>query len=195
LIQVSIMKGFYKQRGVALLMSLVILLVLSLLAVSGMQGSIMQERMSTAQRDGMLALEIAETAMREAESTLDNMSDLSSFGNDTGFIDGTDATVTMPSPFAASTWALDGAGDPTNAIKGSTVRGVTPLFVVEYKGKVVVDSEGQLPRDFSQYGSEGPAEFDYARILVRASGPSGSGVRLLEGFYVFQPNGLAGGNP
>ena len=38
-------------------MSLVILLVLSLLALSGMQGSIMQERMTTAQRDGMLALE------------------------------------------------------------------------------------------------------------------------------------------
>lgn len=193
--RVIVMHRAGQQRGVALLMSLVILLVLSLLALSGMQGSIMQERMTTAQRDGMLALEVAETAMREAEATLDNMSDLSDFGSTTGFYDGTDTSVTVPSPFSTATWNKDASGDPISAVEGSAVNGVTPLFLFEYKGKVVVDSEGQLPRDFSQYGSEGPAEFDYARILVRASGPSGSGVRLLEGFYVFQPNGLAGGNP
>ncbi|WP_199458091.1 MULTISPECIES: pilus assembly PilX family protein [unclassified Marinobacter] len=188
------MQAMIKQKGAALLLSLVILLVLTLLAVSGMQGSTMQERMSTAQRDGMLALEIAETAMREAESTLDNLSDLSDFGSTTGFYDGTLSSTTVPSPFTKATWSPDPA-DPNNAIDGTAVNGVTPQFLFEYKGKVVVDSQGQLPRDFSQYGSAGPAEFDYARILVRAEGPSGSSRRLLEGFYVFQPGGLAGGNP
>ncbi|RBW48201.1 PilX N-terminal domain-containing pilus assembly protein [Marinobacter sp. F3R11] len=179
-----------KQKGAALLLSLVILLVLTLLAVSGMQGSIMQERMSTAQRDGMLALEIAETAMREAEATLDGLSDLDDFGSVTGFHDGTDPSGLAPSPFASESWELDGSGDPKEAIKGTAVDGVTPLYMFEYKGKVVVDAEAQLPRDFSQYGSEGSAEFDYARILVRTAGPSGTSTRLLEGFYVFLPGGL-----
>ncbi|SHK85184.1 type IV pilus assembly protein PilX [Marinobacter antarcticus] len=183
-----------KQKGAVLLLSLVILLVLTLLAVSGMQGSIMQERMSTAQRDGMLALEIAETAMREAEATLDGLSDLTDFGVTTGFYDGTDTSITVPSPFIKKTWVPD-TGDPDNAGDGTAVNGVTPQFMFEYKGKVTVDSEGQLPRDFSQYGAAGPAEFDYARILVRTAGPSGSSMRLLEGFYVFQPGGLGGGNP
>ena len=186
------MKIANKQKGAVLLVSLVILLVLTLLAVSGMQGSIMQERMSTAQRDGMFALEIAENAMREAEAALDGLSDLSDFDSTpstTGFYDGTDTTTTVPSPFAAATWSLDGSSDPDNAVKGTAVNGVDPLFMFEYKGKVTVDSEGQLPRDFSQYAA-GPAEFDYARILVRTSGPSGSSMRLLEGFYVFQPGGL-----
>jgi type IV pilus assembly protein PilX len=189
------MKIVNRQKGAALLLSLVILLVLTLLAVSGMQGSIMQERMSTAQRDGMFALEIAETAMREAEATLDGLTDLSGFGAKTGFYDGTNPSTSVPSPYTAGTWKTNGSGDPVNAIKGTAVNGVVPLFMFEYKGKVTVDSEGQLPRDFSQYGSEGPAEFDYARILVRASGPSGSSMRLLEGFYVFQPGGLGGSNP
>ncbi|MDS1310567.1 pilus assembly PilX family protein [Marinobacter xiaoshiensis] len=189
------MRMMIKQKGAALLLSLVILLVLTLLAVSGMQGSTMQERMSTAQRDGMFALEIAETAMREAEATLDGLSDLSGFGSTTGFYDGTLASTTVPSPFSAATWGLDGSGNSQTAIKGTAVNGVDPQFMFEYKGKVVVDSQGQLPRDFSQYGSAGPAEFDYARILVRTAGPSGSSMRLLEGFYVFQPGGLAGGNP
>ena len=184
-----------RQKGAALLLSLVILLVLTLLAVSGMQGSIMQERMSTAQRDGMFALEIAETAMREAEATLDGLSDTTDFGSTTGFYDGTDPNSTVPSPFTAATWDLDGSGDPDNAVKGTTVNGVDPLFMFEYKGKVTVDPEAQLPRDFSQYGGAGAAEFDYARILVRTAGPSGSSMRLLEGFYVFQPGGLGGGNP
>lgn len=177
-----------RQKGAVLFLSLVILLVLTLLAVSGMQGSIMQERMSTAQRDGMFALEIAETAMREAEATLDGLSDLSAFSGTNGYYDGTDSTVSVPSPFDASTWA-----DTGNFVQGTEVDGITPAFMFEYKGKVVVDAEGQLPRDFSQYGSDGDSEFDYARILVRATGPSGSSIRLLEGFYVFQPGGLAGG--
>ncbi len=188
------MQTINTQKGVALLLSLVILLVLTLLAISGMQGSIMQERMSTAQRDGLFALEIAETAMREAEATLDGLTDLSDFGSTTGFYDGTVASTTVPSPFDSATWDVDGSGSPKNAIKGTTVNGVDPQFMFEYKGKVTVDSQGQLPRDFSQYGSAGPAEFDYARILVRTAGPSGSSMRLLEGFYVFQPGGFGGGN-
>jgi len=187
------MRIMNKQKGAVLLVSLVILLVLTLLAISGMQGSIMQERMATAQRDGMFALEIAENAMREAEAALDGLSDLSDFDSTpstTGFYDGTDTTTTVPSPFAAATWSLDSSGDPDNAVKGTAINGVEPLFMFEYKGKVTVDSEGQLPRDLGQYGAAGLAEFDYARILVRTSGPSGSSMRLLEGFYVFQPGGL-----
>lgn len=187
------MRIMNKQKGAVLLVSLVILLVLTLLAISGMQGSIMQERMTTAQRDGMFALEIAENAMREAEAALDGLSDLSDFDSTpstTGFYDGTDTTTTVPSPFAAATWSLGSSGDPDNAVKGTAVNGIEPLFMFEYKGKVTVDSEGQLPRDLGQYGAAGLAEFDYARILVRTSGPSGSSMRLLEGFYVFQPGGL-----
>jgi len=185
------MKMMRKQKGVVLLLSLVILLVLSLLAVSGMQGSIMQERMSTAQRDGMFALEIAETAMIEAETVLDNLTGLADFGTVTGFYDGTDPAISLPDPFDSDTWKLDASSDPVNAIKGTAVDGIEPLFMFEYKGKVVVDPLGQLPRDFGDYGGPAtPADFDYARILVRAAGPSGSSMRLLEGFYVFLPGGL-----
>src|SRR5690554_625672 len=151
------MRMMIKQKGAALLLSLVILLVLTLLAVSGMQGSTMQERMSTAQRDGMFALEIAETAMREAEATLDGLSDLSGFGSTTGFYDGTLASTTVPSPFSAASWGLDGSGNCQTAIKGTAVNGVDPQFMFEYKGKVVVDSKETLLRDLFQYGSTGLA--------------------------------------
>lgn len=179
-----------RHKGAALLLSLVILLVLTLLAVSGMQGSIMQERMATAQRDGVQALEIAEAALAEAESILDGLPDLSAFGSINGFYDGTDPDVTVPSPFDSSTWS-----DPDNYAKGTKIDGIEPAFIFEYKGKVTLDSEGALPRDMSVYNPGETSDFDYARILVRTTGPSGLSARILEGFYVFQPGGLGGGNP
>lgn len=184
------------QKGAVLLVSLVILLVLSLLAISGMQGSVMQERMASAQRDGMLALEIAERAMVEAEAALDGLSDLDDFGSTTGFYESTPgSSAPPPSPFSATTWSKSGeTGDPVNAIEASAVDGIEALYFYDYKGKVTLDAEAQLPRDLSQYGASGPTEFDYARIVVRAPGPSGTSARLLEGFYIFQPGGLAGGN-
>lgn len=185
-----------KQSGAVLLISLVILLVLTLLAISGMQGSVMQERMATAQRDGMLALETAERAMREAEAALDNLPDLNDFGSTTGFYESTaGSTNSPPSPFGANTWSRSGqTGDPVSAIAASSVDGTSPMYFFDYKGTVTLDSESQLPRDISQYGGQAPAEFDYARIVVRAPGPSGTSARILEGFYLFQPGGLAGGN-
>ncbi|MGQ7276011.1 pilus assembly PilX family protein [Marinobacter sp. V034] len=178
-----------RQRGAALLMSLVILLVLTLLAVSGMQGSIMQERMASAQRDGVLALEVAETAMGEVEAILDGMSDLSDFGSTKGFYQTGDA----PIPSDAVTWTKDTNGDNVSVADASAVNGIVPRYFIEYKGTVTLDAEGQLPRDMGQYGGSGPTEFDYARIVVEARGPSGQSRRLIEGFYVFQPGGLGGG--
>jgi type IV pilus assembly protein PilX len=185
-----------RQSGAVLLMSLIILLVLTLLAISSMQGSVMQERMTSAQRDGMLALEFAERALVEAETRLDGLSDLDDFGSTTGFYESVSGSGSAPpSPFAASTWSRSGeTGDPVSAIAATAVNGQEPLYFYDYKGSVTLDAQGQLPRDLSQYGAVGPTEFEYVRIVVRAPGPSGTSNRLLEGFYVFQPGGLAGGN-
>lgn len=59
-----------RQQGVALLMALVLLLALSMLAVSSMQGTLMQERMSVNQRDLTESFNAAEIALRAGEATL-----------------------------------------------------------------------------------------------------------------------------
>lgn len=56
-----------RQRGSALLISLIMLLLLSLIAVAGMQSTILQSRMSTNLRDRDLAFQAAEAALREGE--------------------------------------------------------------------------------------------------------------------------------
>jgi type IV pilus assembly protein PilX len=57
-----------RQKGSALLVSLIMLLLLTLVAVAGMQGTILQERMTGNLRDRDLALQAAEAALREGEA-------------------------------------------------------------------------------------------------------------------------------
>lgn len=58
------------QRGSALIVSLLMLLLMSMAAIAGMQTTIMQERMSANLYDRHLAFQAAEAALREAESLL-----------------------------------------------------------------------------------------------------------------------------
>lgn len=59
-----------KERGATLIVALVMLLLVSLLAVGGMQGSILQGRMSTNAQDGAIAFQASEAALRQAEIQL-----------------------------------------------------------------------------------------------------------------------------
>lgn len=178
------MNRLSRQSGVALLMSLVILLVLSLLAISGMQGSVMQERMASAQRDGVVALETAEAGLREAEGVLDGLTDLDDFGTTAGYYDAADAN--LPDPFASATWTIGGQGDA--ALAGTAVEGRTPRYFFEYKGPVDLSAEDELPRDLGVQNRSGDVLLESARIVVMAPGPSGNSRRILESFYVFDPN-------
>ena len=56
----------------ALMVSLIFLVLLTLLAVSAMHGTILQERMAGNTRDRMLAFQAAETALRAGDALLGN---------------------------------------------------------------------------------------------------------------------------
>ncbi|HCW92024.1 MAG TPA: hypothetical protein DHU56_18550 [Marinobacter sp.] len=184
----------HRQKGVALLMSLVILLVLSLLATSSMQNSIMQERMSTSSREGLMALEAAETALREIEENLEGLTALTKFGTSKGFYDKGDA----PGVFDSATWTA-----PKNALAATEVDGITPRYFVEYRGPVSLTRDGQgangeylLNLNFEGKGNRdggggaaGPGGSDIMgkaesmRIVVMAQGPSEQSRKIIEAYY------------
>lgn len=60
-----------RQRGVILVVCLVLLVVLTLIATGGMQSTIVEERMAGNLQDYDLAFQAAESALEEAESWLD----------------------------------------------------------------------------------------------------------------------------
>jgi type IV pilus assembly protein PilX len=69
------MKNMQTQRGAALATSLILLLVLTIIGVSAMQMTRMQERMAGNSRDVNLALQGAEAALRDGEKWLGSLND------------------------------------------------------------------------------------------------------------------------
>lgn len=170
-----------RQNGAVLLTSLIILLVLSILAISGMQGSVMQERMAGAQSEGMSALEAAEDGVRVGELWVKNNAlTLSSFDGTGGLYDVRVESERAPSPYEESTWA---AGKVKS---GNPVGGVTPVFFVEYQG--LGFAEDQLADGMiGGYNHEsGSANIHAFRLVARADGPSGRARRMIEVFFTKQ---------
>lgn len=121
-------QGYKKQHGAVLVVSLMILLVMTLLGLSSMQGTILEEKMSGNMRDRNLALQSAEVAMRDGETFIDNIVNTSKF-DDTG---GLYAMATSdPNYFSANTWASARTYSGTMpAVK------TQPHYVVKYVGDI-----------------------------------------------------------
>ena len=114
------------QEGFVLIVGLVILGLLTMLALSSMRDTTMQEKMAGASRDSGLAFQAAESALRDAENCITGTTDGCTFddvANDAHFAQ--DATECLGKPvascfpthndlFDAATWvAIDPPGAPT----------------------------------------------------------------------------------
>jgi len=60
----------YRQKGVVLAVSLIMLVLITLLSVSAMRTTVMEERMASNARNNNIAFQMAENAQREAEGLL-----------------------------------------------------------------------------------------------------------------------------
>lgn len=164
------------QKGAALLTSLLILLVLSLLAVASMQNVSMQERMVSANRDAQVALEATEDAAREAEARLDN--DVVTLG-DFGVADGLYTKATAPDMFSSTTWSSNDSVAASNP--GSLPQ--APRYFIEHIGPVTNE---EIINDMAigNYAGAAPSSPPEGfRIVAWSSGNSGQTFRVIEVYY------------
>lgn len=162
------------QSGAALILSLLMLLVLSLLAISGMQGTVMQERMVSAEREGLVSLEIAESGLRDAEAFLETINSLGEFDGTDGLYGVSDAT---PDPLVAATWN----GNVSRT--ANTVNGVTPRFFVKHVGEAL-QQEKLTDIVVQNYSHEtGAATAQAFRVIAWSPGATGQSQRIIESYY------------
>jgi type IV pilus assembly protein PilX len=161
----------HRQTGAALILSLLLLLVLTLLAVSSMQGTIMQERMVSGEREGMQSLEIAESALRDAEVTLEGINVLSVFDGSDGLFGQDDA---VPDPLALD-WAAS-----EDVIAGTAVDGITPRYFIQHMG------DAYEPEKLTDIVVEGYTNAQAFRIVAWSPGPTGESRRVIESYYARQ---------
>src|SRR5262245_25432743 len=137
--------GPHAQRGIVLFISLVLLLVLTILAVSVVQSTSLEERMSRNSRDTALAFQSAESALRDGEQYLETVVSLGPFvaaGTD-GLWD-TPALGTQPRWETAAIW-----NDARSAVAGTAIGGVArpPRYIIEHVASVLLEENAYQVND------------------------------------------------
>jgi type IV pilus assembly protein PilX len=154
------------ENGSALVMGIVFLLVLTLLAVVGMQTTILEEKMAGNLRDRELAFRAAETALRTAEDLLVQDAPLV-------FDDSDGLYQADPDLLTALDWT-----EQDSRQFGGTLHGIwsNPRYVIEEQ-PLIFGSANPL------YADEPMPPERYYRILSRGVGGTESAVVILQSTY------------
>ena len=168
-----------KQRGSILIVSLMILVVLTMIGVSSMSTTSLQERMAGNFRDRQIAFQAAETALAYAEEFARNNINSASIFNDTNGFYATYSGPTNLNAFDASWWT--GTNSIVLATTINQVR-TQPRYLIEYRGDVGVVEKTSI--NVGGYGeSTGGGLIANFRITARATGLSDNTVIILQSNY------------
>jgi type IV pilus assembly protein PilX len=163
------------QRGSALIVSLIILIVMTVLGLTAMSGSGLQEKMAGNNRDMALAFQAAEAALRDGEAYYENtvVSLGAAFnGNNVGLY----PQGSNPDIFSDATW--------TNArVYAGTIDGVAeqPRYIIELIGEI-----GEQADDINIQGygeSSGIGSMTGVRVTARGVGGNPGTVVYLQSNY------------
>ena len=163
-----------RQRGLALFVALILLVVITLLGLAAVHGTLMQQKMSANFYDREVAFQAAEAAMRQAALAIQTAT--ASATAPAGF---SDCSPTASTPIACQSDPFTDTGHyfaPTNvtAFTG-TAQASDPQYIVQYMGKFQVLMPKVNPTSCppGQYGCRtGTQIADFYRITARSGDPS-----------------------
>ena len=158
------------QNGAALIISLLILLVMTLIGVTAMSSSNLEEKMAGNSRDTMLAFQAAEAALRGGEAVVANLVTIAPFADCTGpfYALGCNPDVTADGTWAA---AIPYGGN-LDKIK------TNPKYVIEYTG----NTGGVQSLNVDNYGDSSSQITSTFRITARGTGGTDNAVVLLQSY-------------
>lgn len=161
-----------QQSGAVLIISLVMLLLLTLIGISGTQTSSLEERMAGNLRDKSLAFQTAESALRVAENSLTPPAPLPSFDDagTGGFYSQTSELPTQSALLTDLFWSNSPVA--TSTITGLGAGIARPLYIIQDAG--LSDCRGS---------AVGAMDCRNYRITVRATGGSANAVVILQSIY------------
>lgn len=177
--QITPIKPLHAHNGVALIVSLIILLILSILGVQSLQTSTLEERMAGNFRDNKIALEAAESALLAGEAWI--------------------ASLTAPpvedDVGSNGVWSFGKANikDPTfwanatSVASGLTGLNAQPSYVVEYRG--ITTSTTSLaggngsPEGGGNRSSSTESDLYNYRVTARGLGGSGNSEVILQSHF------------
>jgi len=135
-----------RQQGAALVVSLVILLVMTVIGVTSMQSTTMDEKMVGNMRDLSIALQASESALREGEGTTAAIATFIGATGNSGYYD-TDASIDT---FSSTTWSnaksIEYAG---SLYTGPSLQvAANPRYILQYRGELPVDPQTVMGTEY-----------------------------------------------
>jgi type IV pilus assembly protein PilX len=163
------------QKGSVLIVSMLILLVLTLIGVTAMGTSSLEEKMSGNSRDQDVAFQAAETGLRDAETFLEGIVATGGLFNNTG---GLYALGANPDITLANTWSSTNSRAYTGTLPNTATQ---PRYIIELRPTVGGNTSAQV--DESYGGSTNTPPITMFLITVRGTGGTDNAVVFLQAFY------------
>lgn len=161
--------GFNPQRGSVLLVGLILLLIITMLSLTAIRTTSMQERMSGNMRERGVAFQAAEIALRQAEAPLRKNVSFTVSPPTAGYYEPSMGGANPPENLADdSAWS-------SNTMSATSVYGTggnAPKYIIE-----------KLPAHVPLVPGE-PVKTDEFRISALGMGPSASTKVVLQSYFV-----------
>jgi len=166
----------HAQRGAALIVALILLIVITLVGLAAIGTTILQNKAASNQYDRQVAFQSAEAAMRVAMALAPNSPALIARNCQTG------GTVCQANPFTDSTLPPGSihtvtAGASATTFTASAVAAMQPQYVIESLGNwtnAATDVGCGNSANSLQYGGNCGIQALYYRITARSCDPSNS---------------------
>lgn len=163
------------QRGAVLFVALILLLILTLIGVTSMQTTTLQERMAGNIRDVNLAFQAAETALREGEEFLEQPV-MPAFNGTNGLYESAGPGQTPI--YKTISWT---AGD--SRALGSYGNGPASLEGVTSNPRYIIEELPPVTPVGGSLGSDNPGVVGMYRITARGTGGSDTAIVMLQTTY------------
>ncbi len=170
-----------RQSGVVLVFCLVMLLLLTMLGLSGVQSTSMQQRMARNARDVNMAFQATEAAIRDAEQFLDTVNGIGPFqaanANANGLYVGAASNQ-------VDNWDIPGLWSSANVIVAPTaIAGVAaqPQYIIEYVRTVTSDPDTLNIDNIGQ--DTGGGLVDIYRVTAQGTGGSATSRVMIQSTY------------
>ena len=174
-----------KQAGIVLFMSLVMLLLLTILGVSSIQTTSLQQRMARNANDGNLAFQAAEVALRDGEDLLEELNNLTDFGDPLDDLGGNEANgyYFEAAPGAPPNWKNlgDWTGGGFRTSETQITGAEQPKYIVEHVQTIIADADAL---NLDNIGEDiGAGRTEVFRVTARGYGASADAQVMIQGTY------------
>ncbi len=178
------MINFQKQHGVALVVSLIILVSLTMLGLTSIQRTTTDLAMAGNQRENQLMFQAAELALLEAEGFTEvNVSETDYTDAAKGLLSNepTNTSYKNPDYFLKSTWN-SGSTEANTSLVADFGLAAEPRWMIEYLGER--RNNPQSAGTITSYGTKQPGDIvAIYRSTARGVGATGNSFRYVQSYY------------